>query len=871
MILTKNVESCESGMRCLVYSIVFLISIGTLHAQSPRSNFDYGLAFASHEVSKDHRTGLDLNPDDPYPINKDFDLEFELAFQRLVNAYGYIFRVIANDSLNIDLMSTPEHEEFQDLTLIINNKPTNIQFDFSDIGLQPNAWTKFRFSFSFRRNEITLAWNGKSKSCAYHLSSLKKFRFYFGVNDFGRFNTTDAPPIVLRNISISENNTLIRKWPLRTHHVNEVYDSLVNATATVKNPVWLIDRHTRWTSRKMFTTGRFSSVAFNSDSALLYATDEHHIYTYDLRREKITREPVKGNPVHTDANQLIFIPEKNQLVNYDVFTNKLLSFDFTSTSWKNSDTTYNEPNYWHNNKFYNPADDAVYTFGGYGHFTYHNEFLKYDVAGNTWKKIQTKGSIPPRYLAASGIERSKDQVLIFGGYGSMSGKQELSPQSFYDLYSFDLKTYEVKKIRDYSTLNQSEDIAYSNSLILNESENCFYVLSYPKNKYLGQIRLRRYALDSTESHVLADSLPFHFHDEDSFCDLFYSAASDELVAVTVHEDKNGYQVQVHSINYPPLQFQDVLQSVPPEKKSAAAYVIVTLLIALVAGLVIYYFNRRKKAKVAPMASSLPETRGQTHPMPQSFFSPETNHPGESNKLTSCILFFGGFQIFDKNGIDISSKFTMTLKELFVLIVLHSVKFEKGVSATVIQEYLWPDKDEVSARNNRNVNVKKLRTLLEGIGGVSVENNNSYLKLTMEDHIFCDYQVVYKVLSSDKAFDEKDKVNAIIANVKRGSLLPNLQASWLDSFKSDISNQVIDSLIEYSQKLDSNKDDKVLLEIADTVFMYDSINQEALVIKCSVLNKKGKYSLARTWYDHFAKEYKSLYAENYPRTFEDVIS
>ena len=88
---------------------------------------------------------------------------------------------------------------------------------------------------------------------------------------------------------------------------------------------------------------------------------------------------------------------------------------------------------------------------------------------------------------------------------------------------------------------------------------------------------------------------------------------------------------------------------------------------------------------------------------------------------------------------------------------------------------------------------------------------------------------------------------------------------------DISNQVIDTLIEYSQKLDGDKDDKLLLEIADAVFMYDSINQEALVIKCSVLNKKGKYSLARTWYDHFVKEYKNLYAENYPRTFEDVIS
>jgi len=859
-------------MRSVLYSIVFLFSLGVLHGQSPGSNLNYGLAFASHEVSKDHRTALDLTPDNAHTITKDFTLEFDLALHRLVNAYGYVLRVIANDSLNIDLMSTPEHEVFRDLTLVINNKPTSIQFDFADIGLQPNTWTSLRLSFSLRKNEITLSWNGKTKSYPYNLANLNHFRFYFGVNDFGKFNTTDAPPMVLRNIALFESGVLTRKWPLKNHHFNEVYDSLTKAKAIVKNPSWLIDRHTRWTPRKNFTTARFTSVAFNSDSALLYVTDEHHFYIYDLKREHISSNAVKGNPVHSDANQLLFIPEKNQLINYDVITNQYLPFDFNQVSWKNSDTTYREPDYWHNNKFYNPTDDAVYTFGGYGHFTYHNDFLRHDSASNSWVKIKTNGLVPPRYLAASGIEHAKNQVLIFGGYGSMSGKQELSPQSFYDLYSFDLETHEVKKIRDYTALHQSEDIAFSNSLIVNESEDFFYVLAYPKNKYEGSIRLRRFALDSDESTILADSFPFHFHDEDSFCDLYYSKATDELIAVSVHQEKQGYQVHIHSINYPPLRVQDVLQVAPPEKKNAATIIASAAFVAG-AGLLVYFFYRRRKNKQPPVASPLPVTREPAHPFMPPPFLADATQSGEVHKLTSSILLFGGFQIFDKHGTDISSKFTMTLKELFVLIVLHSIKFEKGVSATVIQEYLWPDKDEISARNNRNVNVKKLRTLLEEIGDTSIENNNAYLKLTMHGNIFCDYQVVSRLLNWDKKNTpvENEMINAIIANVKRGSLLPNLQASWLDTFKSDISNQVIDTLIEYSQTLDTDKDDKLLLEIADAVFLYDSINQEALVIKCSVLNKKGKYSLARTWYDHFAKEYKNLYAENYPRTFEDVIS
>ena len=108
-------------------------------------------------------------------------------------------------------------------------------------------------------------------------------------------------------------------------------------------------------------------------------------------------------------------------------------------------------------------------------------------------------------------------------------------------------------------------------------------------------------------------------------------------------------------------------------------------------------------------------------------------------------------------------------------------------------------------------------------------------------------------------------------MRRGSLLPNLQTAWLDSFKSDISNKIIDVLLAYSIELDMYKDDKILLDIADSIFNYDAINQEAMVLKCSVLNKKGKHSLAKNWYDHFAKEYMNLYGENYPKTFEEVIS
>src|SRR5688500_18984708 len=115
-------------MRSLLFLITLLVSLEVLHAQTQKIDPQYGLAFASHEVSKDHRTGLDLNPEEPYSFNKDFTLKFDFSLQRLTNAYGYVLRIIANDTLNFDLMSTPEHDEFSDLTLVVNNKPTSLKY-----------------------------------------------------------------------------------------------------------------------------------------------------------------------------------------------------------------------------------------------------------------------------------------------------------------------------------------------------------------------------------------------------------------------------------------------------------------------------------------------------------------------------------------------------------------------------------------------------------------------------------------------------------------------------------------------------------------------------------------------------------------------
>ena len=62
----------------------------------------------------------------------------------------------------------------------------------------------------------------------------------------------------------------------------------------------------------------------------------------------------------------------------------------------------------------------------------------------------------------------------------------------------------------------------------------------------------------------------------------------------------------------------------------------------------------------------------------------------------------------------------------MLLILYSDKKKHGVSVEKITEIIWFDKKEASARNNRNVTLRKLRILLESVGDIEIISSNGYL-------------------------------------------------------------------------------------------------------------------------------------------------
>jgi two-component SAPR family response regulator len=188
--------------------------------------------------------------------------------------------------------------------------------------------------------------------------------------------------------------------------------------------------------------------------------------------------------------------------------------------------------------------------------------------------------------------------------------------------------------------------------------------------------------------------------------------------------------------------------------------------------------------------------------------------------------------------------------------------------------LWYDKSEESAKNNRGVFMNKLRQLFEHIGPLQIKNRDIYWNIELGNGIYCDYTNALSLMdkiSADIKLSTKEDVKNLLTIVSQGEFLPNIQIEWVDPFKADLSNRLIDLLLEIYTQSDIYKSPQTCILLADAICVHDSLNEDALSIKCHHLVQTGKYGLAQKAYTAFVKEYKTLFNSGFPHSFEQVIN
>lgn len=837
-------------MKRLSIFFFFLITV-SLYAE----DLNLGLYIKSNQYTGAQRTGLILNDGKPFQLSpKGTTLSFDLYIRKEPILFGFIDRIITDNGDNIDLLISPSNGEQVYVSLLINEKRYNIAT------IEHDTWIPIKIVLLPQNGLIELTFGSQEKKFEHSFSGTQNFQVSFGACQIPKYKSPEAAPVNIKNIRVYEGDRLIRYWQLGKHLESFCLDSVRHIPARAYNPVWLINSHSKW--EKVFSIKQKDEPQFDFDPVhgifyFLSNQNLQELYTYNVitNKDSIIKN-ISGYPASDKNDGLFYIPDTRELISFDLNNQETSVYQSTTNEWENKILPKVDMQYYDHTQTYNPADTSILTFGGYGHYVYKNDLFKIKPYTGEWEKIKIE-EIDPRFFSTSAVV--DNNLYIFGGRGCKSGRQEMSPHNYCDLYKIDLQTFKTQKLWDME-MPDTINIFPGRNMIYSPSDNSFYILIIQPKPYLVKININKPGLERVSDDINIDLKA----DNRANYTLYQFPKQQKIYALFCQQFKDSTSVfDIYSIHYPTLSYADTLQNKP---ETRIGYTLLGIAIVLI-GVSFIFFKRKeeRKPKVQTVKPEVTLSSGHTEPE-------EIKRKPIFDSSRSCIRLLGKFQVKDKDGNDISGNFTPILKSLLLLILLHSQKDERGITNKKIDETLWGDKSEKSAQNNRNVSLSKLRSLLDKIGNVRIIQDNNFWKIESDSPAYCDYQMALQYIQ--EAASDRPKEESFFYDLLEllfyGPLLPNTQFDWLDSFKSDYSCNTIDLLNELLKNEKFLQNDKFRLQIAETIFSHDILNEEALQVKCLLLYNNGKKGIAKNTYDNFCKEYQSLLGVEYNIPFSQII-
>jgi two-component SAPR family response regulator len=238
--------------------------------------------------------------------------------------------------------------------------------------------------------------------------------------------------------------------------------------------------------------------------------------------------------------------------------------------------------------------------------------------------------------------------------------------------------------------------------------------------------------------------------------------------------------------------------------------------------------------------------------------------------TARIYLFGNFEVIASSGENITRLFTPLLKELFLILCIHSIRYGKGVSPEKLIETLWNNKDTKDAINNRSVNIAKLKSILSKIETCTLQKESGYWKLVYDPlAVYIDFDKYIHIFS--EGVIDATRGNELLAITRRGALMPQTAYEWSDNIKSESSNFIVDALLKYCHQLPVPENAEKIILICNTIFFYDELNENALRLKCKCLIALGRHTLAKQAFENFVVKYKEIYEEEYTMSYHTLIT
>ena len=451
-------------------------------------------------------------------------------------------------------------------------------------------------------------------------------------------------------------------------------------------------------------------------------------------------------------------------------------------------------------------------------------------------------------------------LYVFGGFGNATGEQELPCSYYYDLTRIDLNTLKAESLWTTEGEQQTSFLLAS-EMLYNPDDNTFYAATTHKGG-----RMIKIWIDEPKWKIVSDEMG-HLPDyKDAAFDMYHSTKENKIyVVMNFRLNTLEHDIRIMSIDLP-LQddYSYTAATTDGDGGLTWPYWIAGVVIIAAAGGVLY--ARRRRAPKPQAAHEYNATAAEEEQKEAGL----KERPKYYTPKGGSISILGKFVVRDKDGEDITASFTKRTRNLLFILLLYSEKSTKGIEIHTLDEALWQEMNEKSERNNRNVYMRKLRKLLESVGGIEVVNDKIYYRLETGNDIFIDYHEARTLMKRMEAGeDDEDTTARTLELLFEGPILPNYSFEWLDEFKSDYSNAAISLLTRLLEQSIQKGDDDTSLEIARTIMAHDPFSDRALYVQCQILCRRHKRGFAKNVYDNFCKNYEACLGEKYAASFADA--
>lgn len=828
-----------------------------------------GLFFRAYEYSKDERTSLLIPSTENELKFKDYlSLSFDLKIRQQGEHFGYICRIIVDNQSDINLLLTNPVREEPYMCFIKNKQYLGKILPDNEMSIY--EWNHVTIELEVKDHVLYVKSNGTVISKDEISPKNHSVRIVFGANNLPQFSTSDAAPMIIKNIKIGlcpECDNYV--WPLRNPASGDLLkDEKHKLTASIANPEWMISQHLHW---KHIRKVRFPSKTYLvSDNIfnVFYFVSQNTVTKLSLLSDEMVEYQVSPSiQVDRLTNQFIVVPdtEKESLLVYYDFEKpdgeNLSFFDFGTRKWSVPIERSRQSSYSQHNKFFSISDSSIVQLFGYGFHKYFPEMNRVSLSGKV-ERESLPGNIPPRYLSAIGVTDSS--VYIYGGMGNELGKQEYGVNHYRDLYKLNLNDYSIEKLWEFSPSTDNEVAAPT--LILDSLEQHAKGLFFKPLRFQSGLVMKDLNLATSELTVLGDTIPFTFLDVSSFADLVYVSTQKRYYAATIHQvDAHQYEANIYSIAFPVLS----LSLAETEKNSMWVLLIIGGIILISGGIFFILKLRRRHILVIELMEETLENEAKTGIPELSVGSPKISE----SKMKPGIYLLNGFQVIDKHSKDITGKFTPIMRQLLSIIILYTYCNNKGISNIKLKELFWFDKSEESFSNNRSVNMRKIRLLLEDIGDIEISSENGYWCLINRGYVYIDYIIIIELMKKQASLSEIDDndLHNLLNLAAFGQLLPNMEFEWLDGFKADYSDSMINLLSKLRDSKQFENNDKVKMLITNNILKFDSLDEDSVRVKCVSLVNLKRTGLAHITFEQFTKEYKQILNESYKYSFEQFVA